>query len=73
MEVARAIKEYKKLVNFEDEVNEATYDAFQKGFAKCKRKVTEALSKLDLDSIVVVEPEPQEEGGEAKATKSPTS
>lgn len=57
-EMVRAIEEYKRLADFEDKVSEATCDAFQKRFAECKRKVTNALPKLDLRSIVTVEPEP---------------
>lgn len=57
-EVARVTEEYKKLVDFKDEVSEAACDAFQKGFVECKRKVANAFPKLDLRSIVSIEPKP---------------
>lgn len=64
----RAIKEYKKLIDFEDEVNEATCDALQKGFVECKKKVTEAFPKLKLDSIILAKPKSEEE--EVEETKA---
>lgn len=62
-EVARAIEEYKRSIDFEDEVGEATGDTFQKGFAECKRKVAEAFLKLKLNSIVLDKPKTEEEDG----------
>lgn len=38
-------------------MSEAIYDAFYKGFDKCKRKMVQAFSLLDLKDIVVNEPE----------------
>lgn len=46
-EVARAIKDYKKSVNFKDEVGEVACDAFEKGFEKCKRRVSKVFNLLD--------------------------
>lgn len=63
----QVVMEYKKSKDFEDEVSEAAYDAYQQGFVKCKKMVTEAFLGLDLASIVDVEPEQQEEGRKEEA------
>lgn len=65
----QAIEEYKKSEDFKDEVSEAAYDAFLKGCAECKRKVTKAFPDLDPKSITIEEPEQQEEEVEADAAK----
>lgn len=57
----QAIENYKKLVKFWDEVGEATYDAFQKGFVECKDKVIKDFPDLDLRSIIAEEPDQQKE------------
>lgn len=51
-----AIDEYKKSEDFKGEVGEAAYDAFLKGFTKCKGKVIKAFSDLDLGNIIAKEP-----------------
>lgn len=53
----QAVKEHRKSEDFKGEFSEATYDAFLKGFAKCKAKVIEAFPDLDLKSIIAKEPE----------------
>lgn len=57
----QAFEGYKKSAKFRDEVGEATYDAFLKGFAKCKGKVYQAFLDLDLKSIMDEELEQQED------------
>lgn len=61
---ARAVKEYKKSKNFEDDVIEGIYDTFQLRFVKYKKKVAMAFSEINLDGIIAIEPEQEE--GEAK-------
>lgn len=61
-EAVRAVDEYKKSIDFEDEVGEATSDTFWKGFAECRRKVAEAFLQLKLDNIFLDEPKLEEEG-----------
>lgn len=64
---ARAVEVYKKSKIFEDEDIEGSYDAYQLGFTKCKKKVIEALLGLNLDGIIDVKPEEkgkEEEEGE---------
>lgn len=56
-----AVEEFRKLMKFQDEVGEASYDAFQKGFVEYKEKVDEAFPDLDLRSIVAKEPKGLEE------------
>lgn len=52
----RAIKEYRKSEDIKGKVDEAIYDAFLKGFAKCMEKVTKAFPNLNLKSIVIRSP-----------------
>lgn len=65
----QVIEEYKKSTYLKDEVGKATYDSFQKGFAKCKKMVVEAFPGLDLTDIIVVEPKQQKEGEEEDETR----
>lgn len=53
--------EYKNSAHFEDEVNEAIYNTYHKGFKKCKRKVAQVFHLPDLSNIEVDEPEEVEE------------
>lgn len=64
----RAVEEHKKFKNFKDEVVQGAYDAFQLKFMECKKKVIKALSELNLDSIITIEPEQEEEGAEEGET-----
>lgn len=57
----QAVKEYKKSMAFEDEVGEAAFDAYQKGFVEGKRMVMEDFRELNLISIMAIELEQQEE------------
>lgn len=56
------MEQYKNSINFEDEVNEAMYDAYYKGFEECKRKVAQAFHLPDLKDIIADELEGTEEG-----------
>lgn len=51
-EASRAIESYKNFEDFKSEVEEATYDAYLKGFIECEAKVFEAFFSLDLQDIV---------------------
>lgn len=57
---SQAIESYKNTHDFKNEVGKATYDAYLKGFAKCKAKVFGAFSGIDLRDIVP-EPDGKEE------------
>lgn len=64
---SRAVEEFKGLEDFKSKVGEATYDAYLKGFAKWKEKVSKAFSHLDLlDNIIEVGEQEKEEEGEAE-------
>lgn len=40
---SQAVEEYKKYKNFEDDVTEGAYGAFELGFMECKKKVAESF------------------------------
>lgn len=65
---ARAIEEFQWSKAFEDEVAKGCLDAFYLRFAECKKKVAEAFLRLDLDSIINIEPE--ENGGEGEGKEA---
>ena len=44
----QVVEEYKKFMDFEDEVVKGTYNAFQLRFVDCKKKFTKAFLELDL-------------------------
>lgn len=56
-EVAQAIVQYKASLKFEDKISKVVYNDFYKGFEECKKKVAQAFNILDLDDIIVDEPE----------------
>lgn len=58
--VARAMEKYKKFKDFEDEITKDSYDTYQLGFMKCKKKVAEAFLGLGIDGIINVEFEKEE-------------
>lgn len=62
----QAIEDYKKSENLKEEVGEAVYDTYLKEFAKCKVKVSETFSSLDLWDKVAKAEEQQEEEKETE-------
>lgn len=46
--VSCAVEDFKGSKDFKSEVGKAVYDAYLKGFTKCKAKIFEAFSGLDL-------------------------
>lgn len=69
----QVVEEYKKSKDFEDQVAEGAYDAFQLEFMECKKQVVEAFLELDLGGIIAIEPDQEEEvekeEGEARDTE----
>lgn len=58
--VARTIKEYKRIEDFEQDVTEAGVDIYLVAFVDCKDKVAQVYPQLDLSKISVVEVAPKE-------------
>lgn len=56
-EVTDSVKQYKTLMEFEDEVQEVVCEAFIKGFEECKKKMAHFFHLPDLHDIIFVEPE----------------
>lgn len=71
-EASQAVMWYKAFMEFEDEVNEAVYDAFYKGFDECKKKVALAFHLLNLKDIIVDEPKAMEGGVDIVTQDQPT-
>lgn len=50
------MEKYEKSKDFENEVIEGAYNAFQLKFAEYKKKVNEAFLEHNLDGTVAIEP-----------------
>lgn len=68
-DVSKAVDDYKKLVEFREEVNEVSTYSYEYGFEDYKAKVKELFLDIDLKDVILPRHEEEEEEEEGKVAK----